>query len=524
MPIDPEISLHAAPPSNPLGILGQFATVQNALNQNTMFQQTIAARERAGQILAQAPSMDAALGALRTDPQVGAFYPQILNTMREYQLTSAQVGSQYQKQALDGFHSFVQHIPALAANPQMFDNFEQSALSLAPNAESRRIMGNAIEGLRAGLMNGVQQGGLPRFRQNLYGLMLGSGIEPALLDRVLGTAGKLDLGGQEVTGVNAPVLPNMLMPEGGGRFIPGTELGKTLAPTVVQGPFGAGGAQTATVLGGGGGGGAPAGAAPAAAPAEANMLGATAPGAGQVPTRAPSGPAPALTGPTISQAESYKKTAETAGDVQKMVQGLAETMPVATRRLDSIIGALGQFQAGGGAITREYVARMAQALKGAGLPISQKTIDQIGNSSLGGTQLFQKYIGQFLSTQMAQDVPASATRLREELGAYLNTMRASTDPRALIHILDNIRWQYRNANQMITEFPKYKASGQPVEDFPEWFYSHIAGQQSRPATTPWGSPLTAIPAKDIKGLNAERAAAGGRAPIKSIITFRPKGK
>jgi len=500
MPIDPTISLHAAAPAgaNPLAFIGQYAAIQNALNQNRLFQQTFTARQRAGTLLSQAPDMETGLKALQTDPLTAPFAPEIANSIRQYELTNTQIAGEQQKQGTDVFNTFMKGMPEIARDPSTFGAVAQSALSLAQNPQARAGALNAINSLRTALIGGVPEGpeGNAIVQRRLAGMLTAAGVTGPAYDAIVGSPLVQDVGGQVLTGVQAPVVGSALA-SGGGGFIPSTTIGKTLAPTVT--------APAQVIVGGGGGmplvqqlGGA------ASSPGAALM-----PQGGGMAAAAPRAPAGAGRGWTggmsPGEVEAAKGIGRQAADIQTGMQNAAAALPDNLKQLDTITGALGQFQAGGGAATRASIAQMAQALKNVGLPITDDDINAIGNSSLPATQLFQKYISKTLTQELKQDATGSSTRIKSEVDAYLKMMSSSTDPRALLQMLNNIRYHYQLDYDRTQKWPQFKAAvqsgqlpGYGLEDFNSWFDKNLTNAQL-PSATPWGAGLGPTPASAIKG-------------------------
>lgn len=510
MPIDPTISLHAAAPANanPLAFIGQYAAIQNALNQNRLFQQTFAARQRAGALLSQAPDMETGLKALQTDPLTAPFAPEIANSIRQYELTNTQIAGEQQKQGTDVFNTFLKGMPEIARDPSTFGAVAQSALSLAQNPQARAGALNAINSLRTALIGGVPEGpeGNAIVQRRLAGMLTAAGVTGQAYDSIVGSPLVQDVGGQVLTGVQAPVVGSALAP-GGGGFQASTAIGKTLAPTVT--------APAQVVVGGG-----------AAPPLVEQLGGAGAPGGALMPQGAGAAPGPGAAlmpaggasrgwtgGMSPGEVEAAKGIGKQAADIQTGMQNAAAALPDNLKQLDTITGALGQFQAGGGASTRASVAQMAQALKNVGLPITDDDINAIGNSSLPATQLFQKYISKTLTQELKQDATGSSTRIKSEVDAYLKMMSSSTDPRALLQMLNNMRYHYQLDYDRTQKWPQFKAAvqggqlpGYDMSDFYSWYDKNLANSQL-PKATPWGAGLGPTPASAIKGAAPASAAA-----------------
>ena len=93
---NPYISAGASQP-NPMGMIAQYATTQNALNQNALFQQTFQARKALGQVMQQAVDPQsgqidynkaAVLGS--TNPATAFIMPEVINQWTQRELTQQQ--------------------------------------------------------------------------------------------------------------------------------------------------------------------------------------------------------------------------------------------------------------------------------------------------------------------------------------------------------------------------------------------------------------------------------------------------
>src|SRR6266436_8931428 len=96
--IDPSITagIGARSQVNPLAVVGQFAHIQNALNQNQLFQQTFRARQALGPLAQQATDPQTGktdwekFGSLvATHPETSFMAPEILNNIAQKKLLDA---------------------------------------------------------------------------------------------------------------------------------------------------------------------------------------------------------------------------------------------------------------------------------------------------------------------------------------------------------------------------------------------------------------------------------------------------
>jgi hypothetical protein len=210
MPLDPGISLGVKVPdanaNNPLGTLATFAGIQNQLNTNRLFQQTFAARQRAGQILSQSPDLEQGLEQLYRDPVTAPFAAETANAVRQGQQTFADIqrlravtAGEQQKQATDGLQAAVAHgLPAIIDNPtdQTWDNTMSAQLKvLSPSA--RAAVAPALESLKLAMLAGLPDDpaqARAEVKKRAAALSLGSGFTPESLAAVVGKPGIVDLG------------------------------------------------------------------------------------------------------------------------------------------------------------------------------------------------------------------------------------------------------------------------------------------------------------------------------------------
>lgn len=266
MALDPTIPLGVQPmgggaQANPLAMISQWAQLQNAMNQNKLFQQTFAARQRAGQILSSAPDMETGLASLMQDPLTAPFAGETINAVRQSQLTLAQTQGMIQEQAESGLDGFFKSLPGVLADPSedTWNNLLQSRLAtLSPQVQAR--VSPAIDSMKKSLLSGLPEDPAQRqavFTQRLTGLTLAGGFSPEGMKQLMGTPGTVDVGGGIQPTVERPI-------QLGGETVPvGQAFPKSLPPTITQGPggvpFGIGGGVNPLVPGMGQGGSAGAG-------------------------------------------------------------------------------------------------------------------------------------------------------------------------------------------------------------------------------------------------------------------------
>lgn len=220
MPLDPSISLQIKPPDiNPLTMMSGFANLQNTLNQNKLFQQTFAARQRAGQILSQSPDLEQGLEQLYRDPVTAPFAAETANAVRQGQQTFADIqrlravtAGEQQRQATDGLQAAVAHgLPAIIESPSdaTWDSVMKAQLNvLSPSA--RAAVAPALESLKHAMLADLPEepeAAKAEVKKRAAALSLGSGFTPESLAAVAGKPAVVDLGYAKQPGLEAPGQP-----------------------------------------------------------------------------------------------------------------------------------------------------------------------------------------------------------------------------------------------------------------------------------------------------------------------------
>ena len=467
---------------NPVSTMTGFAQVQNLLNQNRLFQQTFAARQRLGEIMAQSPDLDTAMATASRDPIAGPFAPEVMNSVRQMDFTMLQMQGEQQKQAQSGMEGVFKALPAIYSNPtnQQWQTSMQAALApLSPTAQQR--VAPYIESLRQGLMDNLpadSQAAAPMLRQRLNAMMLSSNITPEMLRQ---TTGQVAPQFQTVQGAQGQQIPGVV--SGTGQFNP------------LSGPPMAGAA------------GPMSGTAPTGTTNTAPSLLAGSPGT--------------LIGPTTTASAEMAATGKAGGDINTEMANRAEQLPGAIKRLDIMSGTLGQFQAGGGADFRAQLGKSLQALRDAGVPgISDDTINQVANSSLPATQLFNAEVKPLVISQLKEAAQGTGRVMRSEVDAFLGMMDGTNDPRALTSLLNQARYSLQvgyDQSQKFTAFKQALRSGDPsvrgldMADFYGWYNKQMQPQQL-PGTTGGGMQLGPTPASNVLGTTPTAKVTGPLAP------------
>ncbi len=504
MPVDPNISLAAAPPDlgKMLGTIGQFANIQNAINQNRLFQQTFAARQKAGQILAGAPDMETGLQNLLKDPVTAPFAGETINSIRTSQQTLADIGrlqavtaGERQTQAEHGLSALYKSLGPVMADPSeaTWNAVVNSNLAtLSPSA--REAVTPAIQSIKSGLMDGLPAEPNARraaFNQRLSGFMISGGVTPESINAIAGTPTTLDLGGYKQPGLQ---LPSTV----GGGFAPsGNPLSMTPPAANVTGDFGPGGAPTVARLPGGlpagvpsGGSqptagalvaGGPSGGAPVGGPPQPTGAAASS-SLGPAPQTGASGPSlnslggsrpaaqPPLTGLSRQQQKYTDQRMEALGKYEENLDDRVLTGGTFRRNIDEILSAAKQAQTGGGA---ETFMKLGQALQALG--VSNSTVDKVANGSLASSQVIDKASLTNTMNQLKQQltgIGGSRINQQEFVAQLSKNPNLATDPRAIVQVFNLWNDFYNRDVAEQQALDQYKNSGGDVSRWPaQWAQS-----------------------------------------------------
>lgn len=426
--LDPNIPLaaHAPAGANPLGMVGQFAQIQNQLNTARLFRQTFAARQMAGQILAGADPNDpeAGIRALMSNPQTAPFAGEIINNIRGAQATLLSMQGEQQKQAQSGLEGFMKMLPGVMADPSQFNALAQANMAtLSPTAQAR--VAPAIDSLRQALTGGLPtEPGAARavFNNRLNGLLVAGGVSPDSIRAITGTPTTINLGGRVVAGVQAPAIA-------GGAFIPASSLATSLTPQV---------AQPGGVVVGGGGAGA------YSAPGPANAL---------APSAAPRTPVTAMP----LAAPSATGGSALAGDGRPLFVGANMASP----RVGVGIGGV-------------------NILSPAQQNTAKELSDEFNNQGVKEFQGAQNSMASFRYMDNALDtlakgggflVPGTAEQARVELGKFVNTVTQMTgtapafDPTKIASAEDFMKETKRSGFQLInTMFGGQREAAETIQN------------------------------------------------------------
>jgi len=153
--------VQAQAPANPLAVASQVMQLQQLQNQNTAFQQELAAKQAIGQIMSSAPSVEEGMQRVMRSPYAAQAAPAVAS-YRGAQQAEAEVGNinqrtsaglmeQHQKGigfAMNGL------LPALADPQKLLDSQAQSVLKTFP-PDMQKVLNERIKDLKTGIEVGV---------------------------------------------------------------------------------------------------------------------------------------------------------------------------------------------------------------------------------------------------------------------------------------------------------------------------------------------------------------------------------
>ena len=405
---------------NPLGIVGQFAGAQNALNQNALFQQTFRARQALGPIAQQSVGPDGQMDwakyavGVSTHPDTAWMAPDILNQIAQKKLLDAETMNAELTGAEKRLGITANIAAAAYKNPDI--------------KEGTDLTSAASDVLAAG---GIKDGNR---QQVISWLTQMAPLKGAELKQRLGQfAMANEQGRNALSQINGQYDPALGFDPATLQHIPGWRSSVTgqaapIMPGMGQQPAGPG----------------------SAAP--------TSPAQPGVPS-APAAPAPSAPAPSsFSFGEPGPAQEQKAKDIETMRAGYNNTSAHAAalqQVADQLQTALGKVKAGAGAEAYQEAAKMLQSLG-----VSNDTVDKVANGSLPAgqtaetlaTQLGTMAVRQLLLSQTGGE--GSAGRLTNlEFGKIVDIFpHLDTDPRAATAIFNFIRRQNTIANAKATGF------------------------------------------------------------------------
>jgi len=420
--VDPSIVANIGRQASPnlVGMVGQFAMAQNALNQNALFQQTFRARQALGPLAQQAMGPDgqmdwAKYGVLvSTHPDTAWMAPDILNQIAQKKLVDAET----MNAELTGYEKRMGITSQLAAAAYKDPNV-QKGTDLIDTASDMLTSGGIKDGNKQHLITWLSSM---------------APLQGAVLKQRLGQfAMTQEMGRQALSQINGQYDPAMGFDPATGQGVPGWRSSVTGQANPMQpgGPLATGGGGAAQPQ-------------PAAAVAPAAQPAATTPAAPEPSSFTYGTPSPAQT----------KKLQ----DIETMRQGYNNTAAHASalqQVSDQLQLALQKVKAGAGASAYQEAAKLLQSLG-----VSNETVDKVANGSLPAGQTAET-LATNLGTMAVRQLLLSQTGGEGSAGRLTNLEfskivdifpNIENDPRAATAIFNFIRRQNTIANAKATGF------------------------------------------------------------------------
>lgn len=235
---DPNIALGIKVPQpqavDPLATLGQFATIQNAMNQNKLFQQQFAAKQRMGQIFSESADPESAMTAIMRDPIAAPFAGEAMNAYRSGMLSLSQQHSQELSQNDTALGAYMKAATSAMSDPSLLPGITKRVLQTLPPAVRERVA-PAIQSVNESLLSGLDklpaESRLGAYKQRLIGLGISAGLPgPQVQTLHVGPEGK------ETPVATGGVLGAEGIPLGGGEKKAEGGLGQAplAGPTIAQ--------------------------------------------------------------------------------------------------------------------------------------------------------------------------------------------------------------------------------------------------------------------------------------------------
>src|SRR5260221_7948957 len=141
-------------PSDPFETISKFANIQNALNQNRLFQQSFAARKRMGQIFATSGDPEEALQKIMQDPLAAPFAGEVIGQYRGAMLSLQQLQNEQQSGSVSGLDAVIKGMSSGISDPATLRaSIDARLKTLSPVARAR--VQPATDSLVASLVDGL---------------------------------------------------------------------------------------------------------------------------------------------------------------------------------------------------------------------------------------------------------------------------------------------------------------------------------------------------------------------------------
>ncbi len=491
MPVD--TSMYAVPqvqPPNLLGMVGQFAQAQNALNQNMLFQQQFKARQAIGPILQQSINPDSGeidynkfISGLASHPDAAYMAPDIAAQAVQRQLTQSDIllktlDAEAKKQGVIG-NAAASLLP-LKQNVTLKDLASRLtepdlALHVGPKQAAELIANLSAQGIKGGaqLYNWLQQRtimaqGATEGLKSVYGTIqsIGAGGQTRFVQTNPMFGGARDVGGvaHTLTPQERSELKPRVTPSGATEAVPRQDIAPTYTGTgareIPPGPSQLGGGGEITGIG--------VENIPPGAPLSTRVpTQSITQGPGGAPQMAPTAV------PTKLDPTREKYLTDVGGNMADHEKNLNESVASANStmlQIGAMQDALKEAKTGGGTAARAKLAQLAQA---AGMPT--KTVDQIASGNLGAIQYFEKQAVPLATAALRAQFAGSTSKFTQMEWQRFQESNPNldTDPRAIEKMFAFAKKIYHLQSQEQSALNLYKQTNEPIDRFPAWWNSQL---------------------------------------------------
>jgi hypothetical protein len=232
--------------SNPLGLIsgvmgirGQAIEQQNQQlqggilqQQQSLIQKQMYARQKFGEILAAAPTLDAGMSTASQDKDVAPYVTQEYGQMREGMLANQQLQNEVQTGATSGYDNLLKGLATSGGDPDRFNASLKAGLDLmSPTARARAVeaTGDMVTSLTAGLPKDPAARSAA-FQARVVGWGVAHGMSRETVQAIYGQPGTTDTGNVVLPTMTAPAQGTMSGTPGGTVSPVGPAISKGLAP------------------------------------------------------------------------------------------------------------------------------------------------------------------------------------------------------------------------------------------------------------------------------------------------------
>lgn len=233
MAVDPNISLGVQTPSI-ASSLAPMLQMQGMMQQQQLFRNQMAARQKLGQILSAAPDINTGMAQAQQDPDIAAYGGEAMNLMRQQMQTNMQIGKDQQTSNLELIKQVYDGVAASASDPVNLATRLRATLSAASPAAREAVapvVQNLYDSQFAGLPSKVSdwtQQNWVDYQRRSMAYAASAGHTPEQMAMLTGKIGMQPAGDRIVPYIQyGPGAPAALQ----GTYAGGAPIGMGLAPT-----------------------------------------------------------------------------------------------------------------------------------------------------------------------------------------------------------------------------------------------------------------------------------------------------